>query len=134
MVADGGFGGPAKGSEEANCLHPSVKMVVDRRGVEPLTSAVQGPLIESSIVTGSPKRSLISRGIVRVLSQTGEPRPPAGGPGRAPVQRFLVVREAHCMSGDVGGIDRVRRLGRLDRGPRETDTDSDSGVGVTQLT
>jgi hypothetical protein len=38
------------------------------------------------------------------------------------------------VSGDVGGIGRVRRLGRLDRGPRETDTDTDSGGGVTQST
>jgi len=45
------------------------KSVVDRRGVEPLTSAVQRPKIQSCIVTPSPKKSLISREIVRALSR-----------------------------------------------------------------
>jgi hypothetical protein len=45
------------------------KSVVDRRGVEPLTSAVQRPPFHSGMVTGSTKKCRISRGIVMKPSQ-----------------------------------------------------------------
>jgi len=65
---------------------------MDRGAVEPLTSAVQRPQIQSCIATERPKKSLISREIVKRLPQAGPTRPNEDRAVRLPRGRRRAVQ------------------------------------------